>query len=115
MKRVLPLLALLAAGTAVAAGPAAGDAGKAPAKPAASVAPAAPVPYAVANCFNCHGTDGKTSAAIPPLAGRDRAYLEETLKAYKNGSKPATIMHQLAKGYTDEELAVFADYFSQQK
>jgi len=112
MKRVLPLLALLlAAGTAVAAGPAASDAGKASAKPA----PAASVPYAVANCFNCHGTDGKTSAAIPPLAGRDRVYLEETLKAYKSGAKPATIMHQLAKGYSDEELAVFADYFSQQK
>ncbi|MBK1681690.1 c-type cytochrome [Rhodocyclus tenuis] len=115
MKRVLPLLALLAAGTAIAAGPAGSDSGKAPAKPALSAAPAAAVPYAVANCFNCHGTDGKTSAAIPPLAGRDRVYIEETLKAYKSGAKPATIMHQLAKGYTDEELAVFADYFSQQK
>ncbi|WP_153114511.1 c-type cytochrome [Rhodocyclus tenuis] len=114
MKQVLPLLALLAAGTAVAAGPAGSD-GKAPAKPALSAASAAAVPYAVANCFNCHGTDGKTSAAIPPLAGRDRVYIEETLKAYKSGAKPATIMHQLAKGYTDEELAVFADYFSQQK
>ncbi|MBS1191554.1 MAG: c-type cytochrome [Rhodocyclaceae bacterium] len=72
-------------------------------------------PYFVANCFNCHGTEGKGNTAIPSLAGRDRAFLEESLKVYKAGGKPATIMHQLAKGYTDEEIAVLADYFSRQK
>lgn len=81
--------------------------------PAAAQPPAAP--YFVANCFNCHGTDGKASDAIPPLAGRDRAYLFTALQGYKDGSKPATIMHQLAKGYTDDEIGVLADYFSRQK
>lgn len=75
----------------------------------------APVPYFVANCFNCHGTDGKTHGAIPALAGRERAVLEETLKAYKAGTKTATIMQQLAKGYTDEEIAEAANYFARQK
>ncbi|NHC07640.1 c-type cytochrome [Azonexus fungiphilus] len=74
-----------------------------------------PTPYFAANCFNCHGTEGKVNSAIPAIAGRDREYLAETLKAYKAGTKPATIMHQLAKGYTDEELAILADYFSRQK
>lgn len=99
MKRLIPLLGLCAALAAHAAD-----------QPAA-----APFPYFVANCFNCHGTDGKAVGAIPPIAGRDQAYLEETLKAYKAGSKPATIMHQLAKGYTDEEIAVLAAYFAKQK
>lgn len=76
---------------------------------------AAPLPYFVANCFNCHGTEGRTHSAIPAIAGRDRTYLEETLKSFKAGSKPATIMHQLAKGYTDDEIVVLADYFSRQK
>ena len=76
---------------------------------------AAPPPYFVSNCFNCHGTEGRTNSAIPAIAGRDRAYLEETLKSYKAGTKPATIMHQLAKGYTDDEIVVLADYFSRQK
>jgi cytochrome c553 len=71
--------------------------------------------YFVANCANCHGTDGKTNSAIPPLAGRDKVYLEETLKAYKTGDKAGTIMPQLTKGYTDEEIAILADYFSKQK
>jgi sulfide dehydrogenase cytochrome subunit len=72
-------------------------------------------PYFAANCANCHGTDGRAVSAIPPLAGRDRAYLEETMKAFKTGARPATIMHQLAKGYTDEEIAVLAEYFAKQK
>ena len=73
-------------------------------------------PYFAANCANCHGTDGKsTNTAIPSLAGRDRGYLEQTLKAYKAGTKTGTIMPQLAKGYTDEEIVVLADYFSKQK
>lgn len=102
MKRLIPLIGLFAAVAAHGA-----DQG--------GTAPATPFPYFVANCFNCHGTEGKAASAIPPIAGRDRAYLEETLKAYKAGSRPATIMQQLAKGYTDEEIAVLADYFAQRK
>lgn len=92
------LLALLASGLAQAGGQ-----------------PKAPTPYFAANCANCHGTDGKGSGAIAPLAGRDRAYLESAMLAFKAGTRPATIMHQLAKGYTDEEIAILAHYFAQQK
>lgn len=99
MKRFLPLLGLLAASVAS----------------ASDRPPVAPFPYFVSNCFNCHGTEGKANSAIPMIAGRDKAYLEEALKAFKGGTKQATIMHQLAKGYTDEEIAVLADYFSRQK
>ena len=81
----------------------------------ASGLPQTPPPYFAANCANCHGTDGKSAAAIPGIAGKDKAWLEEVLKAYKQGTRPATIMHQLAKGYTDEEIAILADYFSKQK
>ena len=81
----------------------------------ASGLPQTPPPYIAANCANCHGTDGKSAAAIPGIAGKDKAWLEEVLKAYKQGTRPATIMHQLAKGYTDEEIAILADYFSRQK
>lgn len=99
MKRLLPLLGILATTATLA-----ND------KP-----PTAPFTYFVANCFNCHGTEGNAKSAIPTIAGRDKAYLEEALKAFKAGTKQATIMHQLAKGYTDEEIAVLADYFSRQK
>lgn len=99
MKRLIPLFGLFAA----------------VALNAAEKASPQAFTYFVGNCFNCHGTEGRINSAIPAIAGRDRAYLEETLKAFKAGSKQATIMHQLAKGYTDEEIAVLADYFSRQK
>ncbi len=99
MKRLLPVLGLLASASALSAEPAA----------------PATFPYFVSNCFNCHGTEGRANSAIPSIGGRDKAFLEETLKAYKAGTKQATIMNQLAKGYTDEEIAVLADYFSRQK
>lgn len=99
MKKLIPLIGLLASTGVLAAGP----------------APATPFPYFVANCFNCHGTEGRVNSAIPSIAGREREYLEAALTAFKAGTKQATIMHQLAKGYTDEEIAVLADYFSRQK
>lgn len=68
-----------------------------------------------ATCGNCHGTDGRTAAAIPALAGQNTAYLQEALQTYKDGSRPATIMHQLARGYSEAEIAALADHFSRLK
>jgi cytochrome c553 len=69
-----------------------------------------------ASCFTCHGTEGNSVGGVPPsLAGRDRAELVRILKEFKAGKRPATIMHQQAKGYTDEQLELIAGYFARQK
>jgi cytochrome c553 len=69
-----------------------------------------------ASCFTCHGTDGNSVGGVPPsLAGRDRGELIQMLKDFKTGKRPATIMHQQAKGYTDEQLELIAGYFARQK
>ena len=68
-----------------------------------------------ANCANCHGTDGRSQGGMPSLAGQPKSYLVTQLKEFKAGQRPATIMHQLAKGYTDAELDALATYFSAQK
>lgn len=67
-----------------------------------------------AQCANCHGTNGKSVAEVPSLAGQSAAVLVSKMKDYKDGKQPATIMHQLAKGYSDEQIALIADYFSKQ-
>jgi cytochrome c553 len=69
-----------------------------------------------ATCFACHGTDGRSVGGIPPsLAGNNREYLLQQMREFKLGKRPATIMHQHAKGYTDEQLALIADYFASVK
>ena len=70
--------------------------------------------YVAANCANCHGTTGKSSGATPSLAGQSKVYLVEQMRAFRDGKRPATIMHQIAKGYTDEEIAALAAYFAGQ-
>jgi len=37
------------------------------------------------------------------------------MKAYKEGTRPATIMNRIAKGYSDEEIKAMAGYFAKQK
>ncbi len=70
-----------------------------------------------ATCANCHGTQGKAirDAVLPGLAGMKPEYLTEQMQAFRSGTRPATIMHQIAKGYTDEQLRLLADYFASQK
>ena len=69
-----------------------------------------------AACFTCHGTNGHSVGGIPPsLAGRDRDELFRTMKEFQAGKRPATIMHQQAKGYTDEQIKLIAAYFASVK
>lgn len=66
-----------------------------------------------ATCFTCHGTDGRSVDGVPPsLAGQNRDYLLQQMREFRNGKRPATIMHQHALGYTDEQLALIAGYFA---
>lgn len=68
-----------------------------------------------ANCANCHGTNGKSQGVIASLAGQSKADLVRKMQDYKAGRTPSTIMTQLAKGYTDEQIDLAAGYFAAQK
>lgn len=66
-----------------------------------------------ATCFTCHGTEGNSVGGVPPgLAGRPSAELFQTMKDFQAGKRPATIMHQHARGYTDAQLQAIAGYFA---
>ncbi len=68
-----------------------------------------------ATCANCHGTDGRSSGAVASLAGIDKSHLVQQMQDFKTGKRPATIMHQLAKGYSDAQIDQIAAYFAAQK
>lgn len=66
-----------------------------------------------ATCAACHGTGGRAQGAIPPLAGRDADALLRSLLAFRSGERPdATVMHQHAKGYSEDELRRIAQVFA---
>ena len=70
-----------------------------------------------ATCANCHGTEGRTvdGSAIPSLVGMPKSYMVNQMKAFRDGSRPATVMHQLGKGYTDQQIDSIASYFAATK
>ncbi len=70
--------------------------------------------YLASNCANCHGTQGRAAGAMPSLAGQKKEYIAEQMRAFRDGKRPATIMHQLSKGYSDAQIDAVADHFSRQ-
>jgi len=70
-----------------------------------------------ATCANCHGTNGNAikGSGMDALAGMEKAKMLQKLADFKSGDKPATIMHQISKGYTEAQLDLIATYFAAQK
>jgi len=69
-----------------------------------------------ASCANCHGTQGQAQPGMVKLAGMPASEMVRKMADFKNNRTPtATVMHQLAKGYTDEQIAAIAAYFAAQK
>ncbi len=70
-----------------------------------------------ATCANCHGTNGNAvkGSGMDALAGMEKAKMLQKLADFKSGDKPASIMHQIAKGYTDDQIKLIAEYFAAQK
>ena len=86
--------------------------------PLAAAAQAAPdlraAAYLAANCANCHGTAGRATSALPGLAGMPKDGFISAMAEFRDGKRRSTVMRQLAKGYTDEQIALMSEYFSRQ-
>jgi cytochrome c553 len=65
-----------------------------------------------ATCANCHGTDGKgvENATMPVINHLNSEQILTQLRAFKSGAREGTIMPQLAKGYTDEQMQSIANF-----
>jgi cytochrome c553 len=87
--------------------------------PATAATPAAAALLArnlAATCANCHGTNGQARGEMKSLAGEPAEKIIVMMNAYKAGTLPGTtIMHQIAKGYTDEQIRLVAGFFAAQQ
>jgi cytochrome c553 len=68
-----------------------------------------------ATCANCHGTNGQARGDMKPLAGVSADKIVAMMADYRSGNQPATIMHQIVKGYTDDQIRLIAGFFAAQK
>ena len=70
-----------------------------------------------AGCAICHGTDGRPVKDSPviPLAGLPRDHIATQMRAFRDGKRPATVMHQIAKGYSEAQIEQLAAWFASQK
>lgn len=46
------------------------------------------------------------------LAGLPKDYFVLQMLAFREGKRPATVMHQISKGYTPEQIEAMATYFA---
>ena len=89
-----------------------------PAPPAPAFAPSNLAPKAVqamaGNCAICHGTQGRPApgSSVARLAARPAALIVAAMRDFRDGKREATVMHQIAKGFTEAEVAAMAAYFS---
>jgi len=90
---------------------------------AAALAGAAPLLAAqdsasrlAAPCAICHGSGGHAvTKDVTTLAGIPQDHLAKQLRDFRDGKRPATVMHQIAKGYSDAQIDALAAWFAAQK
>ncbi len=63
-----------------------------------------------ANCFQCHGTDGRAVPGVPSIAGKDD--VANKMIELKRKTNLRDIMVLQARAYTDAELRLMGDYFA---
>lgn len=69
-----------------------------------------------ATCANCHGTGGIAQPGpVFALAGKPKAEIVAKVQEFRDGKRASTIMQQLAKGYSDEQIELIAGWFAAQK
>jgi sulfide dehydrogenase cytochrome subunit len=82
---------------------------------ASSTAPAADLQVLVSSCSGCHTNSQKLSTAIPRIQGLPEAIILDTLRGFRSGQRPATVMDRITKGFTEDEIKELAAYFSAEK
>lgn len=65
-------------------------------------------------CFACHNADGISKIpGTPHLAGQERSYLENALRAYRDGqTRQNPTMNSMAKPLSDRDIVNIAAYYS---
>jgi cytochrome c553 len=79
-----------------------------------ATAASAPPPGATA-CSGCHGLRDNASSVLPGIYGRDPQEIVTAMAAFHDGTRPATVMNRIAKGFSEDEIRAIAAWLATQK
>ena len=65
-------------------------------------------------CAGCHNTGGRAIGSGVPIAGMPADRMIQAMTDFRDGRRAASVMHQIAKGYTPEQIRLMAAYFAAQ-
>jgi len=71
-------------------------------------------PPGAASCLGCH-TVAADGGPVPPLGSFTVEQMVTAMQAFRSGSRPATVMDRIAKGFSDEEVQAIADWYARSK
>jgi cytochrome c553 len=75
---------------------------------------AAEAPPGAASCSGCHPATTNTDTPVPPLVGFYGSAIVQTMKVFRSGQRPATVMDRIAKGFSDDEIEAIEAWFVMQ-
>jgi cytochrome c553 len=81
----------------------------------AAGAGAAEMPPGASSCTGCHATSSKVDTPAPRIAGLSATAIQEAMSAWRQGTRPATVMERIAKGFTEDEIKAIALWYEAQE
>jgi cytochrome c553 len=73
-------------------------------------------PPGASSCSGCHAPSAAAvQTPVPPLNGLPAEHTVMAMQAFRNGTRPATVMDRIAKGFSDAETAAIAAWYAGQK
>ena len=71
---------------------------------------------ALANaCATCHGPEGHSTGAIPPLNTMPANALRDSLRSFRSGERSGTVMNRLTQGLDEADIDAIASYFTKRQ
>src|SRR5205823_9344143 len=81
----------------------------------AGPARAADAPPGASSCTGCHATRQVADSVIPQITGRPAADIANTMRQYRSGAWPSSVMGRITKGFDDSQIDAIAAWFAAQK
>ena len=80
----------------------------------ASAAAAADAPPGATACSGCHANATGVDTTAPRLIGMKAADIKAAMLAFRTGSRPATVMDRISKGFSEPEIGAIANWYATQ-